>query len=170
MALFVRNRDGNFLKGINKEILWDIITQQCVYYKYDLNKTKTNIYGEVINGERYLLDPVILNCLIKRPPTTQPESEIGVDFIKQINFAFFKDDLINNKLVPEVGDIIMYYESYYEVDNVITNQFWGGKDPQYPYNENPLNPGLEEFGYSISIICETHLTPSDKVGIIKSRL
>lgn len=170
MALFVGNRDGKFLKGINRELLWDVVTQQCAYYKHDLSKTKTNIYGEVINGERYLFDPVLLNCLITRPSNTQPETEIGSDFMKNINFAFFKDDLIDSSLVPEAGDIIMYYEGYYEVDNVITNQLWGGKDPQYPYNENPLNPGLEQFGYSISVICETHYVPSDKVGIIKSRL
>jgi hypothetical protein len=35
-------------------------------------------------------------------------------------------------LVPEVGDIIMYQEGYYEVDNVNANQYFMGKNPDYP--------------------------------------
>jgi hypothetical protein len=70
----------------------------------------------------------------------------------------------------EPGDIIMYYEAYFEVDSVKDNQLFVGKDPRYPYNQNPFNPGLEDFGSNISIICTTHYTPADKVQITKERL
>ena len=73
-------------------------------------------------------------------------------------------------VVPEVGDIIMYYEGYYEVDSTISNQLFVGKDPRYPYNTNPLNPGLEDFGANLSIICKTIYTPADKVQITKERI
>ena len=39
-----------------------------------------------------------------------------------------------------------------------------------PNNVNPINPGLEDFGSSISIICETHYVPADKLGITQERL
>ena len=64
----------------------------------------------------------------------------------------------------------MYYDGYYEVDVTNANQYFVGKDPRYPYNTNPLNPGLEDFGSSISIICKTHYTPADKVQITKERI
>ncbi len=73
-------------------------------------------------------------------------------------------------ILPEVGDIVMWNESYWEIDNVNDNQLFTGKDPAYPYNENPLNPGLENYGSNYSIICTAHYTPSDKVQITRERL
>ena len=40
----------------------------------------------------------------------------------------------------------------------------------YPNNnsdgsDNPLNPGLDQFGANLSIICETYYIPADKVAI-----
>jgi hypothetical protein len=71
---------------------------------------------------------------------------------------------------PEVGDVILYQESYWEVDNTNIIQYWGGKDPDYPNNVNPTNPGLEEFGYNVSVTCECHYIPADRVNIIRTRL
>jgi hypothetical protein len=45
-----------------------------------------------------------------------------------------------------------------------------GKNPDYPNSPQLQNPGLEEFGSSISIICQTHYVPADKVGITQERL
>ena len=45
-----------------------------------------------------------------------------------------------------------------------------GKDQDYGYNPNPINPGLENFGRDMSIICKTHYTPADKVQIEKARI
>jgi hypothetical protein len=53
----------------------------------------------------------------------------------------------------------MWNDSYWEIDNVNDNQLFVGKDPAYPYNENPLNPGLENFGTNLSIICTAHYVP-----------
>jgi hypothetical protein len=64
----------------------------------------------------------------------------------------------------------MWYESYWEINNVNNNQLVVGKDPLYPYNENPLNPGLENFGADWSIICTANYVPSDKVQITKERI
>jgi hypothetical protein len=84
------------------------------------------------------------------------------------------DDLVDANLVPEVGDIIMYQEGYYEVDNTNANQYFVGKNPAYPnYDDqgvNPLNPGLENFGSSISVICQAHYVPADRVAITRERL
>jgi signal peptidase I len=68
-------------------------------------------------------------------------------------------------VVPEVGDIILYEDSYYGVQTTISNQYFVGKNPDYPNNVNPLNPGLEEFGSDLSIICSTYYIPADKVAI-----
>ena len=159
----------------------DIITQQCSFYKFKIEETKINLYGEAAE-EKYYMGPVLLNCLIERRDQEYPETDLGTDFNWGATFKFLRDDLLDkNKdfnldttlygadLVPEVGDIIMYNEGYYEIDNIISNQYFVGKNPDYPNATNPLNPGLEEFGSSISIICETHYVPADKVGITQER-
>ena len=95
---------------------------------------------------------------------------MGVDYGRDMEFRFFRQDLVDANVVMEPGDIIMYYESYFEVDNVVDNQLFLGKDPRYPYNVNPLNPGLENFGHNESVLCKAHYTPADRVQITRERL
>jgi hypothetical protein len=169
MALFGSARDISLFRHINRELLWDIITQQCVFYQLKANETKVNIYGETA-GARYYEEPVLLNMLVERGDFSSPTDEFGVSSDRPMTFRFLRDDLVDANVLPEVGDIIMWYESYWEINNVNTNQLFVGKDPDYPYNENPLNPGLENFGYNVSIICTAIYIPADKVQITKERI
>jgi hypothetical protein len=169
MALFGSSRDVSMFRYVNRELLWDIVTQQVAYYKYNLNQTRVNMYGENVEG-KYYIGPVLLNCLIDRNDQAFPTSDLGVDLSWSIKVAFLIDDLKLASVYPEVGDVIMYQEGYFEVDNVISNQQFVGKDPDYPYEINPLNPGLENFGYNVSIICDCHYVPQDKVNLVKARM
>ena len=169
MALFGSQRDVSLFRHLNRELIWDVITQQCAVYKLKLGETKFNIYGEA-SGEKYYYDPVLINVLIQRGDKTQPSSEMGVDFARDMVFRFLRDDLVDAELVVEVGDIVLYQESYFEVGTVNDNQLVVGKDPDYPYNTNPLNPGLENFGSNLSIICNAFYVPADKVGITRERI
>ena len=185
MALYGGKRDISLFRHLNRELMGDIISQECVYYKLKLAETKVNLYGESA-GSKYYYPPVILSCLVQRSDQEYPDDDFGVQYNQNIDFRFLRDDLLDRAkdfnvgydqgdyfgadLVPEVGDIIMYYGGYYEVDDVIGNQYFTGKDPDYPYDTNPINPGLENFGWDTSIICKTHYTPADKVQIEKSRI
>ena len=182
MALFGGSRDVSALRYINRELMGNIITQQVAYYKYNLGQTRVNMYGENVEGKFYV-GPVLLSCLIERNDQSFPTSDLGPDLVYGIDVAFLKDDLLNKNydfnidtefyganLVPQVGDIIMFQEGYFEVDNVVNNQLFVGKDPEYPNSINPLNPGLQNFGWDISILCKTHYVPQDRVNITKARL
>ena len=169
MAIFGSIRDASLVRHLNRELLHDVITQQCAVYKIKIAETKVNIYGES-SGARYYHEPILLNCLIDRGEMEQPTDEFGVNYSREVEFKFLRDDLVDSTLVPEVGDIILYYQDYFEVDTVIENQLWSGKDPRFPYNQNPLNPGLEGFGMDVSIICKTHYTSADRVQISKERI
>jgi hypothetical protein len=169
MALFGTQRDVSLIRHINRELLGDIISQECVYYQFKTQDTKVNIYGEAA-GAKYYGEPVILNMLVDRGDNTSPTSDMGVDYDRPMTFKFFTDDLVDAKLVPDVGDIIMWYEGYWEVENTNANQLFVGKDPAYPYNTNPLNPGLENFGSNLSIMCVCHYVPADRVQITKERI
>ena len=138
--MFTRQRDVSLIRKFNRELMGNIITQQCAIYQFKLEETKVNIYGE------------------------------GIQFNQPIEFYFFRDDLVDAKVVPEVGDIILYQEGYYGVQSTVANQYWGGKNPSYPNNDsngepNPLNPDLDQFGNNLSILVSTYYIPSDKVAI-----
>ena len=162
--MFGGSRDVSLIRKLNRELLGNIITQQASFYKYKLQETKVNLYGEAA-GVKYYDGPFLFNCLINRADQTYPVSELGVNYQVGITFSFFRDDLVDANVVPEVGDIILYQDAYYGVQSTIINQYFVGKNPDYPNNVNPLNPGLEEFGSNISIICDTFYIPADKVAI-----
>ncbi len=168
MALFGRTRDVNLIKTINRELLGDVITQQASFYKVRLEETTFNLYGEASGGKFYD-GPIIFNCLVQRDDQEYPESDLGVDFDWSVVFKFLREDLINAGVNPEVGDLILYNDGYYQVDNVSSNQYFMGKDPSYPNEPNPLNPGLSDFGGNLSYIIKAHYEPADKFGITKER-
>ena len=163
MALFGSSRDVSTFKGIAQELLENVISQQVGYYKYMLNDTTINVYGEGMN--RYYIGPILINCLIERGDFSTVTKEQVLDVARPATFRFLKDHLQDANVVPEIGDILMYNELYYEVDNVNQNQLILGKDPNYAYSD-----GLNEFGSSFSIIVTTHYTSGDKLGITKQRL
>jgi hypothetical protein len=169
MAIFGGSRDISLFRNINRELLWDVITQQVSFYKFKLGETLVNIYGEA-SGEKYYNGPVLVNCLITRANQQYADVAYGVDLNWQIDFAFLRDDLVEANLVPEVGDILLYQENYYEINSLIENQYFVGKNPDYPNEINPLNPGLGNFGYNVSVIAKTNVIPADKVGITKERM
>ena len=167
--MFGRSRDVSLIRGLNRELLHDIITQQSAFYKFKLEETSVNLYGEAA-GEKYYDGPFLFNCLVNRQDQEYSEMEDGVGFNQSIKFAYLRDDLVDANVVPEVGDILLYQNSYYGVDSVVSNQYFVGKNPDYPNNNsdgssNPLNPGLEDFGTNLSIICNTYRIPNDKVAI-----
>jgi hypothetical protein len=164
MALFGRTRDVLLINSINRELLPDIITQQVGYYKVQLTESTTNIYGE--STDKFVTGPALLNCLITRGDQSWSAANgFGPDLDRTISFAFFLQDLKDLEILPEVGDVIFWYENYYEVDGVVDNQYFVGKIPEYSYSE-----GLNNYGSSISVVCTTHLIPADKLGISIERM
>ena len=196
MALYGGARDISMFRRVNRELMGSIISQEVIYYKYNITTTKTNMYGESVEGRNFA-DPVILFALIELGSPESPTSDLGVDFTWPITFRFLKDDLLSPTLdynasmsfgsnlnplpgtyganiQPAVGDVIQYQNGYWEVDNTYNTQYFTGKNPEFPYTDadgnNPLNPGLDQFGYSVEVRCDCHYVPSDRLNIIKSRM
>jgi hypothetical protein len=163
MALFGSARDIRMFKSTTRELVEDIVSQQVGYYKIKLGDTKANIYGESMT--KYFIGPVLLNCLIDRGEFNVETTDYGPDAVRDVSFRFFKDHLIEANVFPEIGDVVMYNEDYYEVDNVNENQLILGKNPDYSYSE-----GLQNFGQSYSITLTTHYASPDKLGITLERL
>ena len=195
MALFGQARDISMFRYVNRELMGNIISQQAAFYKLRLNQTNFNMYGEAAE-QKYYDGPILLYTLIDLPDQEFPTDDMGVSFSWKPTFKFLRDDLLDKlkdynedtiygaNLVPQVGDVILYETSYYEVINTNAAQYFVGKDPDYPNSPQPSNPpgatyplpsplwnpGLDEFGYNVSIICQTVYIPADKVGITFERM
>jgi hypothetical protein len=179
MSLFGTARDASLIRHIGRELINNIIEQQIGYYKINLSRTTSNMYGES-NGSKIYYDPVLVNCLIERNPPTWKTDSIGPDVDQDLVVRFLRDDLagyelstelsdggrgINYGIFPEVGDILLWEEAYYEVDGIIENQYFVGKNPNYSYSND--NNG---FGSSISIIVNAHYARAEALGITQDRL
>ena len=161
MSLFGSRKDFRLLTKMNRELLQDIIEQEIAFYKLSINETHANIYGE--SSEKTFYDPIVMQCLITRGDQVFTTDDFGPDVTRELNFAFLRDDFVDLGLVPEVGDIIMLSENYYEIDSIVENEYFFGKDPDYNYARS------DKYGKSISIRCSAHLTRADKLGITRTR-
>ena len=127
MALFGGSRDISLFNKIGKELINDIIQTEVGYYKFALERTTSNVYGESMGKMFY--EPVRIACLMKKADQAWSSDDFGSDVNQSVGFKFLKDELKTINLVPEVGDILLFRNNFYEVDGRIENQLALGKDP-----------------------------------------
>ena len=162
MALFGKSRDINLFHTINSELLKDIIQTEVAYYKFALEQTTSNVYGESMGKVYY--EPMKIACLIDRQDEVWSSDDFGSDMNQSITFNFLKNELLDINLVPQVGDILLFRNNFYEVDSRNENQFFMGRDPDYA-----LATETTEHGDSFSIILNTHLSRVEKLNLIPLR-
>lgn len=165
MAYFGRSRDVSMFSNINNELLGQVIEQKVGYYQVVLDETTPNIYGENLN--KTFRGPVLINCLLERGAMESSNDDFGVDITRPLTVRFFRPHLIAANVVPNIGDIILWNEDYYEIDNVNENQLVVGKDPNYAYTDAN---GVPDAGTSLSIIVTCHYTRPERVGLREDRL
>ena len=162
MALFGGSRDISLFDTLNRELINDIIQTEIGYYKFVLEKTTTNVYGE--SEGKMFYEPVRIACLIMKQDQVWSSDDFGSDVNQPIDFRFLKQELKDINLVPEVGDILLFKNNFYEVDARVENQLILGKDPDYA-----ISTGATDFGNSHSIILKTHLSRVEKLNLIPLR-
>lgn len=158
--IFGSVNDVGTLLHIGREFVHDVVEQEILYYKIRIEEIESNIYGEA--SQKFYYVPLKLNCLIRRGDKDWQSQDYGPDLFRNTEFAFFKEDLREANLLPEVGDIIEWSKSYFEIDEINENQMFLGKDLDYR-----LNTPTWKFGSSVSIVAKTHLTRVNKLNIIE---
>ena len=128
MPKFVLERDVDFFKSIARELVDDVVQNIITLFKVNLNETKINLYGEATN--KTWLPGVNLYALIDKQPESARYEGFGSDTDQNITFKVdrFKCEEVN--AYPEIGDIILFNDAYFEIDNTTEIQFAGGQ----PYN------------------------------------
>ena len=146
MPKFISDRDVAFFKHIAREIVDDVIENFCVLYKVNLADTKVNLYGESIN--KTWQPGVSLNVLIDKQQQAQNYEGFGTNTNQNVSYKFDRFMLEEKSMYPEVGDIIYFDQSYYEINNVYEVQYTGGL-PQYNF----------------SVVCDTFMVSKSLLNI-----
>jgi len=162
MALFGGSRDISLFHNLNSELLKDIIQTEVAYYKFALEQTTANVYGESMGKNYY--EPMKIACLIKRDDQSWSSNDFGSDVNQSVGFQFLKNELRNINLIPEVGDILLFRNNFYEIDGKIENQLIMGRDPDYAISTETV-----DFGDSFSVLVNTHISRVEKLNLIPLR-
>jgi hypothetical protein len=160
MALFGGQRDVSLFRSLNKELLHRFIDTEVLVYKLNLNATTTNLYEETDN--KIYDSAVLVYTLATVDEQVWTSEDYGTDLTQNAVFAFLKDDLVDKNLPIEIGDILEYRSRFFEIDGVEENQSVVGKFPENWF-------GGDTHGYSVSIICQAHMTRQSKVNVVKTR-
>ena len=162
MALFGGSRDISLFNTVSKELINNIIQTEVGYYKFALEKTTANVYGESMGKMFY--EPVRIACLMNKEDQVWSSDDFGSDVEQKFDFRFLKEELKDINLVPQVGDILLFKNNFYEIDSKVENQLILGKDPNYA-----ISTGATDFGSSHSIILTGHLSRVEKLNLIPLR-
>jgi hypothetical protein len=146
MPKFSLGRDIEFFKSIARELVDDVIQNTIVLFKINLNETKINIYGESTNKTWH--PGVEVFALIDKEPETARYEGFGLDTDQNITFKLDRWMLEEKNSYPEVGDVIKWNESYFEIDNTNEIQMAGGQT----YN-------------SFSVVCSTFMVSKSNLNI-----
>ena len=123
---YFTRRDVRFMNSLNGELLGDIIEQLVVIYKINPNKTQSTIYGESMDKIYY--PGVETSCLVESDPQTTNYEGFGPDVKKRTVFRFHQKLCEIKKICfTEIGDIVFWENTYFEIANIVENQFLGGQ-------------------------------------------
>ena len=181
MPKFFNAKDLDFIKTISEEVVDYLVEQAVVLFKVSVGETKTNLYGESLG--KVWREPSTLMCIVDREPINIVYEGFGADRQGTVEFRFNRQRIreesyavpkvrdINGTLIPteaiqnltvgypEIGDVILYDEIYYEIDNVREPQWIGGSPEMYDKEK-------EEFADASNIlIAACHMVRRSQVQI-----
>ena len=136
---FVSERDTQYFRQINDELVDEVIETSVIVYKLNVVQTKTNIYGEAPTKAYHVGTQI--SAMISRQDKVPTTDGYVLDFNQTAVFSFLRTRCEEKDFFPEVGDIIEYDSSFWEINNAAENQLLAAQ----PF-------------FNWAIICTTHLT------------
>ena len=165
MALFGSARDASLLRHINRELINDFIDTEIAFYKLSLEDSRANMYDESDSKTYY--SPMRINCIIEKAEKSYIGDDAGYDSTREGFFNFLRDDLKDNNIIIEEGDIIEYDNEFYEIDGVGASQYFAGRNPNHDIGF--VEGDREEFGLSIAVRVTAHVTRRNRLNIQQVR-
>ena len=125
MPKFLQTRDLDFFNSIARELVDTVIENTIMLFKINMNETKVNIYGESVNKTWH--QGVEMYALADKETENFQYEGFGPDNTQNITFKFDRDTCEEKGIYPEIGDVVYFDNSYYEISNTNEIQFIGGQ-------------------------------------------
>ena len=152
MGLFYRSRDFQLIETINEELIGEFVNTEIDVYKYNLYESEVNLYGEARSKVYY--QGLRVAALIEQEDQSYDTAEYpGAELNQVATFNFLRKTIKNAGLFLEMGDIISWNDSYWEVNGVVEN------DLIYGQTEN-----------SLTITVSTHMSRRTKLQLERVRV
>lgn len=126
--LFLNDKERDFVKQINDEIIERIVGQRVAYYAIDLIRTNFHpLYGEAI--DKVFMPPVLVHAIIdfKEDASQVNITHEGIDKRPTLTIHFHKRRLTEDQDVyVKEGDFVSYGTDFYEILKVVEpREIWG---------------------------------------------
>lgn len=148
---YFTRRDVRFMNSLNGELIQDIIEQIVVIFKINASETNANIYGESM--DKFYFPGVETGCLVENDPESTLYEGFGPDVKKGTLFRFHQKLCENKNIYPQIGDIVEWESAYFEISNIVENQFLGGQ-PEKNY----------------SLLCNAHMSKQSKINLTERNI
>jgi len=146
-----------------------ILSMIIPYYKISTQESSVNIYGEALS--KWYYNPIMLKCHIDRGNETFEPGDFGPSNTQTIKVFLVHEMMLKQNLLPEVGDIILDRERYYEVTNVNEVHISFGNDDQYIYGANNFDSSsLFKRGESLVFELDATLTRPTKLNLLPYKI
>ena len=129
---FVPQKEINVINSMNEELIDEIVGQSVDIYKVGVDETEDNIYGE--STTKYFESGFRVNCLLLFQEPEVVDDGMGVSVEGTIEMYFQRANLSSGSLnfYPEIGDIVDWNDSYWEIDGTTEPQLVAGH-PAYKH-------------------------------------
>ena len=103
-----------------------MVGQSVDVYKVSIENTEENIYGE--SATKYYDVGFRVNCLINFNEPEVVQDDFGADTNANIELYFQRENLASGSLnfYPEIGDIVEWNDTYFEMNGVTEPDLVGG--------------------------------------------
>ena len=148
---YFSQRDLNLVAQFNSELMGDIVEVLIQVFKISPTETKTNMYGETAaETGKWYLPAIQISSLVERADMTAEYDDFGPSRNQDYVFKMREKMLQQLNFYPEIGDIVLFNDRYYEIDNVVQEQLLGGQPDK-----------------SHSIICNGHYTKITSLNVLE---
>ena len=148
---YFSQRDLNLVNSLNGELMGDIVENLVLVFKISPEETKTNIYGETSQDTgKWYLPGIEISTLTERPEMSADYDDFGPGRSQTHVFKFREKMCIQLNFYPEMGDVVLWNDKYFTIDNVVQEQLLGGISEK-----------------SHSIICNSHYTKITGLNVIE---
>jgi hypothetical protein len=154
MSHFFKDKANRFYNKVAHEYIAKKLGFIVLIYKHSLENTPLNVYDEEVSkdGAIYFEKPIAANCLIQNEDQEFVDTDVVLNVGQRVTFGFQREYLKDINLVMEVGDIIEWNDTFYEVDTVVENRLIHSLPP-----------------YNFATVCVSHMTERSKLGFEEVR-